>query len=181
MCPKGAEATVFALLTALGNFGSSISSYFGAFVLQYFDIRTGHFDNLVLVILIKSCSRVLPILLIPFLVPRGSPYSDDEEAETDATGSSANSSFDNRSTSRSRRKKVHKSQAYENIQDTSEHSNSSAGGSLNGHVARRILDDEDHEIMLMPSWKDTTSPGNGGETTTHNPLRKVDRIKLSTI
>lgn len=74
VCPSGAEATVFALLTALGNFGTSVSVYLGSLVLQYFDIRDGNYDNLVLVICLKCASRLLPLLLIPVLVPRGAPY-----------------------------------------------------------------------------------------------------------
>jgi hypothetical protein len=74
VCPSGAEATVFAILTALGNFGTSISVYFGSLVLQYFDIRDGNYDNLVLVIVLKCASRLLPLLLIPLLVPRGAPF-----------------------------------------------------------------------------------------------------------
>ena len=74
VCPTGAEATVFSLLTALNNFGSSISVYSGSLVLYYFDIKDGNYQNLVTVIIIKCCCRLLPILLIPFLIPDDSPY-----------------------------------------------------------------------------------------------------------
>ena len=65
---------MFAILTALGNFGASISAYSGSLVLQYFEIRDGNYDNLVLVIFLKCASRLLPMLLIPLLVPRGAPF-----------------------------------------------------------------------------------------------------------
>lgn len=74
VCPEGAEATVFSLLTALSNFGSSISVYSGSLVLYYFDVKDGNYQNLVTVILIKCCCRLLPIFLIPFLIPDDSPY-----------------------------------------------------------------------------------------------------------
>ena len=74
VCPSGAEATVFAILTALGNFGTSVSVYFGSLVLQFFDIRDGNYKHLVLVICLKCASRLLPLLLIPLLVPPGAPY-----------------------------------------------------------------------------------------------------------
>jgi hypothetical protein len=74
VCPSGAEATVFAILTALGNFGSSVSVYSGSLVLQYFDISDENYSNLVLVICLKSASRLLPLLLVPILVPRGAPF-----------------------------------------------------------------------------------------------------------
>lgn len=73
VCPPGAEATVFAILTALGNFGSSMSAYSGSLVLQWFDVRDGSYDGLVSVLVIKCLSRLLPLLLIPVLVPRGAP------------------------------------------------------------------------------------------------------------
>lgn len=78
VCPSGAEATVFAILTALGNFGTSVSVYFGSLLLKYFNIRDGNYDNLVLVIVLKCLSRLLPVLLIPLLVPRGAPYEKKE-------------------------------------------------------------------------------------------------------
>jgi hypothetical protein len=85
VCPSGAEATVFAILTALGNFGSSVSVYYGSLVLQYFDIRDGNYDNLVLVICLKCASRLLPLLLIPLLVPTGAPF--EGEVSPDGRGS----------------------------------------------------------------------------------------------
>jgi hypothetical protein len=81
VCPHGAEATVFSLLTALGNFGSSISAYSGSLVLSYFDVNDQNYDNLVTVIILKCCCRLVPILLIPFLIPDGSPYSSDDHKE----------------------------------------------------------------------------------------------------
>mmetsp|Transcript_31348 Transcript_31348/g.58343 ORF Transcript_31348/g.58343 Transcript_31348/m.58343 type:complete len:551 (-) Transcript_31348:1096-2748(-) len=84
VCPSGAEATVFAILTALGNFGTSISVFFGSLVLQYFDIRDGSYDNLVLVIFLKCASRLLPLLLIPLLVPTGAPFEVDSRNNSES-------------------------------------------------------------------------------------------------
>jgi hypothetical protein len=81
VCPHGAEATVFSLLTALGNFGSSISAYSGSLVLSYFDVSDDNYENLVTVIILKCCCRLVPILLIPFLIPDGSPYSSDADSK----------------------------------------------------------------------------------------------------
>jgi hypothetical protein len=81
VCPNGAEATVFSLLTALGNFGSSISVYSGSLVLSFFEVSEENYDNLVTVILLKCLCRLLPILLIPLLIPNGSPYDKEEGSE----------------------------------------------------------------------------------------------------
>lgn len=89
VCPEGAEATVFSLLTALNNFGSSISAYSGSLVLSYFNVTDGNYDHLVTVILLKCCCRLIPIMLIPFLIPDGSPYSSDKEKDHDQSPSSS--------------------------------------------------------------------------------------------
>lgn len=93
VCPEGAEATVFSLLTALNNFGSSISAYSGSLVLSYFDVNDQNYDHLVTVILLKCCCRLIPILLIPFLIPNSSPYSsENKEKDVDQSISSNKSS-----------------------------------------------------------------------------------------
>ena len=53
MCPKGMEATLYALLAGCHNMGGAISDYFGAFVLEYLScnpsgtsLETAKFDNL---------------------------------------------------------------------------------------------------------------------------------------
>ena len=73
VCPSGSEATVFSLLTALGNLGSSFSGYSGNVLLTYLNITSDDYSNLAFAIIIKSMSRLLPILLIPFLIPSGAP------------------------------------------------------------------------------------------------------------
>jgi hypothetical protein len=123
----------------------------------------------------------LPILLIPLLVPHGAPYEEEDvDGESDVSGSAADTSTDSRSQSLNRRKKVHKKQAYENVLDTSDHS-ASSGGRANGRGKTIVEDDDDHEIMLMPTWKDNVSISSGGDGATFNPLRKNDRAKMSKI
>lgn len=141
VCPPGAEATVFAILTALGNFGSSVSVYSGSLVLRYFDIRDGNYDNLVLVICLKCASRLLPLLLIPVLVPRGAPF---EEGGTVETSGGANGS--------GRRNKLVGGQGgYESLNVDSSHSaNSSCGGtsshSSHSRVDKVIIDTSDSRV-----------------------------------
>jgi uncharacterized membrane protein YgcG len=73
VCPEGAEATVFAMLTALGNFGAAVSSYVGASLLIVFNIDSSNYDNFVWLIMVKMCFRLCTLLLIPLLVPHGCP------------------------------------------------------------------------------------------------------------
>eukprot|EP00602_Paraphysomonas_sp_CaronLab_P009170 CAMPEP_0185032074 /NCGR_PEP_ID=MMETSP1103-20130426/19919_1 /TAXON_ID=36769 /ORGANISM="Paraphysomonas bandaiensis, Strain Caron Lab Isolate" /LENGTH=560 /DNA_ID=CAMNT_0027567833 /DNA_START=250 /DNA_END=1932 /DNA_ORIENTATION=+ len=150
VCPSGAEATVFALLTALGNFGSTVSVYMGSLVLVYFDVRQDHFDNLVIVILIKTFSRLLPILLVPFLVPHGSPFDPNEDTAKENT--------------KSKNKKKYKSSGYENV-DSSIHSLSTTGSE----------DSEEGVIELMPSWRNSLS--GSSMSPLH---KRVDAMKIST-
>lgn len=73
MCPPGAEATVFAMLTALSNFGAAVSSYFGATLLVVFNIQGGNYDNLMWLLIVKKCCRLTTLLLVHALVPPGCP------------------------------------------------------------------------------------------------------------
>jgi hypothetical protein len=99
------EATMFALLMSLGNFGHDISSYIGAIVsVCAINVPVHHALNHLLVtlfsilqdelgignpdyhylphmIVVKSMLRILPLIMIPLLVPDGCPQ-DDEAVET---------------------------------------------------------------------------------------------------
>ena len=117
VCPKGQEATVFALLTAVGcavyiyiitniemtffselrNFGSSLSSQTGALLLDFYDIEVGSYDNLSKVIVIKSVCRFLPILLVPLLIPPGAPHEEsDVQNERDNKDTINTQNFDDK-------------------------------------------------------------------------------------
>ena len=73
VCPEGAEATVFAMLTALGNFGTAVSSYVGASLLIIFNVNSENYDNLKWIICVKMICRSVTLCLVPFLVPVGCP------------------------------------------------------------------------------------------------------------
>eukprot|EP00929_Paragymnodinium_shiwhaense_P049680 TRINITY_DN2503_c0_g1_i1.p1 TRINITY_DN2503_c0_g1~~TRINITY_DN2503_c0_g1_i1.p1 ORF type:complete len:643 (+),score=103.43 TRINITY_DN2503_c0_g1_i1:56-1930(+) len=82
VCPDNVEATLFALLMALSNFGNSIGDLLGVSVLEVAGVVDGNFDNFGEVTLAKSFFRLLPILIIPVLVPNIS-QSDAIYPETD--------------------------------------------------------------------------------------------------
>mmetsp|Transcript_11002 Transcript_11002/g.27002 ORF Transcript_11002/g.27002 Transcript_11002/m.27002 type:complete len:618 (-) Transcript_11002:239-2092(-) len=80
LCPKGLEATMFALLASASNLGSNISNYSGAFLLDVMGVRpTGanneshQFKNLWLVALITAILPCLPLVLLPYLIPDARP------------------------------------------------------------------------------------------------------------
>lgn len=73
MCPEKCEATLFALLMALSNFGGDVGSYIGVGLLRAFDVSRKDWTNLPKVVLIKSLARLIPVLLIPLLIPDASP------------------------------------------------------------------------------------------------------------
>lgn len=73
VCPTSVEATLFAMLMALSNFGATVSEFLGVSMLEAFGVVDGNFDRLSDVILAKSFCRILPILIVPLLVPNLKP------------------------------------------------------------------------------------------------------------
>ncbi|CAE7462178.1 unnamed protein product [Symbiodinium natans] len=70
LCPKGCEATMFALLAGMGNLGSSLGSYFGAYILVMLGVKptgepneSAEFDNLWLASVVSSIGPVIPLIL----------------------------------------------------------------------------------------------------------------------
>ena len=73
--PDRGEASVIAIINALTNFSGTnfVSPMLGAMLLEVLGIERGKYDNLPTAILIRSLFRLVPIIFVPFLVPRGSP------------------------------------------------------------------------------------------------------------
>merc|ERR1719401_1227716 len=76
LCPKGMEATMYALLAGCHNLGASLASNFGAFTLVLLRVQpngdgddTKHFNNLWLASLLSTMLPMLTLLLLPWLVP----------------------------------------------------------------------------------------------------------------
>lgn len=75
-CPKGSEATMYALLAGCHNVGHSGSQMLGAYVLHWFEVtprgavgEAAAFDNLWKVALLACILPMLPIALIPCCIP----------------------------------------------------------------------------------------------------------------
>jgi hypothetical protein len=89
LCPEGIEATLFALTMGLSNFGGKMGSIMGIGLLHALGgVDAPDFDNLRKLVVIRSLTRALPLLLIPFLVPTGSP-SDVPDGEGGGGGAEA--------------------------------------------------------------------------------------------
>ncbi|CAF2065801.1 unnamed protein product [Brassica napus] len=74
LCPAGMEGTFFALLMSIEHLGHLLSSWGGGVLLHALKVTRTQFDNLWLVIVIRSLLRVIPIGLV-FLIPNVDPSS----------------------------------------------------------------------------------------------------------
>merc|ERR1719387_2989519 len=96
LCPRGLEATMYALLAGCHNLGSPIGQYFGAFMLTQLGIapngspnESHQFENLWKASLISSTLPMVAIFPIPFLIPNVKQNEKVlQEDETSATSGS---------------------------------------------------------------------------------------------
>jgi hypothetical protein len=73
LCPPNVEATFFAMTMGLSNFGGSLGDYFGIGLMVAFDLDAHQYEHLPQFVICRSIFRLLPLCLIPFLLPNGSP------------------------------------------------------------------------------------------------------------
>jgi hypothetical protein len=77
LCPPKVEAAMFALFMGLSNFGTITGYYIGSGMLSVFGgVEAPEFNHLGFFVVLRSLTRALPLLLIPFLVPTGTPSDD---------------------------------------------------------------------------------------------------------
>lgn len=73
LCPRGIEATLFALLASIMNIGLAVSDMGGAWLTTFFQVHgaepgmTADYTNLGIVMWIAILSSALPLPLLPFL------------------------------------------------------------------------------------------------------------------
>ena len=77
LCPKGIEATLFALLMSIWNLSMLLSQELGALLTAWLGVTETNFEHLWLLILITNLSTLLPL---PFLgwLPAGDPQAKQE-------------------------------------------------------------------------------------------------------
>lgn len=74
LCPKGVEATLFALLMSISNLAGLLSHELGALLTHWLHVTETNFDNLWLLVTITNLTTLLPLPLL-FLLPRDSAAS----------------------------------------------------------------------------------------------------------
>ena len=86
LCPKGVEATLFALLMSIWNLSGLLSHELGALLTSWLGVTETNFDRLWLLVIITNLSTLLPL---PFLgwLPTGDPQA--EQSSNDFAPSEA--------------------------------------------------------------------------------------------
>ena len=80
LCPKGVEATLFALLMSIWNLSGLLSHELGALLTAWLGVTESNFDKLWLLVIITNLSTLLPL---PFLgwLPSGDPKEETSNTE----------------------------------------------------------------------------------------------------
>ena len=92
VCPDGSEATLYAIMMSLSNYGYDVGTVFGTVLLSIFRVSNDNWSGFKWVLLIKSILRLVPIILIKYLVPTGTPDDDNKEDESDIEGKNGGTS-----------------------------------------------------------------------------------------
>ena len=81
LCPKGVEATLFALLMSIWNLSGLLSHELGALLTSLLGVTETNFDKLWLLVIITNLSTLLPL---PFLgwLPAGDPGKDSSKDDS---------------------------------------------------------------------------------------------------
>ncbi len=83
LCPKGIEATFFALLMSIINLSSLLSHELGALLTHWLGVTETNFDNLWLLVVMTNLSTLLPLPLIGWL-PNADPQTQEKEVKQES-------------------------------------------------------------------------------------------------
>ncbi len=75
LCPKGVEATLFALLMSIWNLSGLLSHELGALLTSWLGVTETNFDKLWLLVIITNLSTLLPLPFLAWL-PAGDPQTE---------------------------------------------------------------------------------------------------------
>lgn len=87
LCPPGIEATFFALLMSISNFGGTVSNELGALLTHALQVTESNFENLWLLVLLTNLSTLLPLPLLgllPNVNAQGLQPGTDSSSETES-------------------------------------------------------------------------------------------------
>lgn len=85
ICPKGVEATLFALLMSVINLAGLLSNELGALLTHWLGVTETNFDQLWLLVTLTNVSTLLPLPLL-FLLPNDSSQSSGQDPTTIGDG-----------------------------------------------------------------------------------------------
>ncbi|MGK7951432.1 MAG: folate/biopterin family MFS transporter [Xenococcaceae cyanobacterium] len=80
LCPKGIEATLFALLMSIWNLSMLLSHEFGALLTSWLGVTETNFDRLWLLVMITNLSTLLPLPFLKWL-PERDPQIETEQPD----------------------------------------------------------------------------------------------------
>ncbi|WP_107669131.1 folate/biopterin family MFS transporter [Cyanothece sp. BG0011] len=83
LCPKGIEATLFALLMSIVNLAGLLAHELGALITHWLGVTETNFDNLWLLVIITNLSTLLPLPLVKWL-PNSDPQVQEREEKENA-------------------------------------------------------------------------------------------------
>ncbi|MDJ0728638.1 MAG: folate/biopterin family MFS transporter [Crocosphaera sp.] len=84
LCPKGIEATLFALLMSISNLASLLSHELGALITHWLGVTETNFNHLWLLVIITNLSTLLPLPLVKWL-PNGDPQVQGKDKQDNTT------------------------------------------------------------------------------------------------
>jgi folate/biopterin transporter len=67
LCPSGMEATMYALIMSINNFGSVVGTLTGSILTDMLGVTAKHLENFWLLVLICNLTTLLPLLLINWI------------------------------------------------------------------------------------------------------------------
>ena len=94
LCPPGIEGTLFALLMSVSNGSYDVAGYLGAAAASWAGVGKDNFDNLWLLVAVRTVGMLVPLVLLPALVPAFDPQELIAKSMEDVEGSSSSGESD---------------------------------------------------------------------------------------
>lgn len=79
ICPLGAEATLFSLISSIQYMGIVCSEAFGGFLTAVLDVREGKYENLWVLLVVKSVMGLVPLMCLDLIPENAESSSETQE------------------------------------------------------------------------------------------------------